>query len=163
MKTTKKVAFLGMFTAVALILSYIESMLPTFVPVPGIKLGLANVVALFILYRFSWKEAALVSLVRILVSSLLFGFTMFPYSLAGATLSMISMLLLKKLTKLSIITVSVSGAVCHNIGQIIVAMIVTGTSGLGYYLPVLLISGTVTGILIGFLGGLVYTKAPAFK
>ncbi|MCQ2426951.1 MAG: Gx transporter family protein [Clostridia bacterium] len=163
MRTSKKVAFLGVFTAVALILSYIESMLPTFVPVPGIKLGLANIVALFVLYRFSYREAALISLIRIVVSSMLFGFTMFPYSLAGAVLSLTGMILLKKLTKLSIITVSVAGGVLHNLGQIAVAVLVTETVGLVGYIPVLLISGTVSGVLIGVLGGLLYSKTPEFK
>ena len=117
---TKKIAVLGLCTAVALILAYVESMLPPlFHAVPGIKIGLPNIMIVFVLYRFGVKEAAGVSLIRMLAVSFLFGNMMaLVYSLAGAFLSMLVMVILKKLNFLSVVGVSVAGGVFHNVGQI---------------------------------------------
>ena len=114
------VAFLGLFTAFAMILSYVERLIPTFVAIPGIKLGLPNIAIIVILYKFGEKEAFIISMLRVLLSSLLFtnGITML-YGLVGAALSFIVMILLKN--TLSLVTVSILGGVVHNIGQIIVA------------------------------------------
>ena len=155
---SQKVAFLGIFTALAMILSYIETLIPSFVAIPGIKLGLANIAVIVILYKIGWKEAFAVSIIRVILSSLLFTTVLsMLYSLAGAILSLSAMILLKKI-KLSTITISVIGGVCHNIGQIAVAIFMTETAELVYYLPVLLITGTISGILIGLVGAITVKK-----
>ena len=155
-----RVAFLGLFTAFAMILSFVESQIPTFVAIPGIKLGLPNIAIIIILYKFGYKEAITVSLLRVLLTSLLFGTVLsMLYSIAGAVLSFIAMILLKKF--LSIVTVSVIGGVCHNIGQIVVACLVTETAQLMYYLPVLIISGVIAGIVVGLVAALSYKKIEA--
>lgn len=148
----KKTAYLGLFAAVAIIFGYVESLIPFFAGIPGIKLGLANLAVLFILETYTWKEAALVSAVRIVVIGFLFGnmFTII-YSLAGAALSLFVMTLMKKSSGFSILGISVAGGVSHNIGQLIVAALIVENTSLLYYAPVLLISGVITGLLIGFL------------
>lgn len=150
----KKTAYLGLFAAVAIIFGYVESLIPFFAGIPGMKLGLANLAVLFILEKYTWKEAALVSAVRILVIGFLFG-NMFSilYSLAGAALSLTVMILMKKFSGFSIPGISVAGGVSHNIGQLIVAALIVENTSLLYYAPALLISGVVTGLLIGFLTG----------
>lgn len=161
---TRKIAFLGICTAVAMIFSFIESQIPSFVAIPGIKMGLANIAIIVILYKMGWKEAIIVNLIRVLLTSFIFGSVMtLAYSAAGATLSLCVMILLKKCKWASTILVSVAGGICHNIGQILVALFVTETSELLYYLPALLISGTITGILIGLIGALVVKKLEKFQ
>lgn len=156
---TSKVAFLGIFTALAMILSYIESQIPTFVAIPGIKLGLPNIAIIVVLYCIGFKEATFINLVRVILVSLLFSSTLtMAYGLAGATLSLIVMGLLKKSNFFSPIVVSVAGAISHNIGQIIVAIFVTQTSQLMYYLPILLFTGTISGVIIGLIGAQVVKK-----
>ena len=152
--THKKTAYLGLFAAIAIIFGYVESLIPFFAGIPGMKLGLANLAVLFILEKYSWKEAALVSTVRILVIGFLFG-NMFSilYSLAGAALSLTVMTLMKKFSGFSILGISVAGGVSHNIGQLIVASLIVENTSLLYYAPALLISGVVTGLLIGLLAG----------
>lgn len=148
----KKTAYLGLFAAVAIIFGYVESLIPFFAGIPGIKLGLANLAVLFILETYTWKEAALVSAVRIVVIGFLFGnmFTII-YSLAGAALSLFVMTLMKKSSGFSILGISVAGGVSHNIGQLMVGALIVENTSLLYYAPVLLISGVVTGLLIGLL------------
>ena len=152
----RKLTFLGLCCALALILAYLESLLPPiFSAVPGIKMGLPNVVILFVLYRYGVGDAAIVSFVRLVAVWLLFGNAMtLLYSLAGATLSLLLMALLKKMDILSSVGVSVAGAVAHNLGQVLTAMLLLGTAELGYYMVVLAITGTLSGIFIGLLGGL---------
>lgn len=146
----KNVAVLGLCVALAMIMSYIESLFPLNFAVPGIKMGLANIVIIFLLYRVGFKEAATVSLIRVFLVSLLFGnVMMMAYSLAGAVLSLSLMLVLKKSNRFSVIGVSIVGGVAHNAGQIIMAIILLGAKQIAYYLPVLAITGTVTGVLIG--------------
>ena len=153
---SKKIAFLGLCAGVALVLAYVEALLPPlYAAVPGIKLGLPNIAIIFILYRFGLREAAAVSFIRIVVVSLLFGNPMtFAYSVAGAFLSLLVMTILRKLDLFSIVGVSVAGAVFHNVGQILTAMVLLGTAELGYYLIVLAITGTISGILVGLCGGM---------
>ena len=154
---SSRVAFLGLFTAFAMILSFVESQIPTFVAIPGIKLGLPNIAIIIILYRFGWKEASIISLLRVILTSLLFGTVLsMLYSIAGAVLSLVAMILLKKV--LSTVTISVIGGVCHNIGQILVAILVTETQQLLYYLPVLIISGVIAGIVVGIIAALSVKK-----
>ena len=148
----RKIAALGLFTAVAIIFGYVESLIPVFAGIPGIKLGLANLSVLFILERYSLKEAAVVSAIRIVVIGFLFG-NLFSilYSLAGAFLSLSVMTILKNHSSLSIYGVSMAGGVTHNIGQLLIAIMIVENRALLFYAPVLLISGLVTGLLIGYL------------
>ena len=148
----KKLSYLGLFAAVAIIFGYVESLLPFFAGIPGMKLGLANLAVLFILEKYTWKEAALVSIVRIIVIGFMFG-NLFSilYSLAGAALSLAVMTFMKKKSGFSILGISVAGGESHNIAQLINAGVITMTSGLIYYAPALLISGVITGLLIGTL------------
>ena len=150
----KKLAYMGLFAAIAIIFGYVESLIPFFAGIPGIKLGLANLAVLFILETYTWKEAALVSMVRILVIGFMFG-NMFSilYSMAGAALSLTVMTLMKRFSGFSILGISVAGGVSHNIGQLIIAALIVENTSLFYYAPVLLISGVITGILIGILTG----------
>jgi heptaprenyl diphosphate synthase len=127
-------------------------------------MGLPNVVVIFVLYRFGAWEAALVSAVRVMVVSMLFGNPMtFIYSIAGAALSLAVMVVLKKMNFLSCVGVSVAGGVFHNVGQILVAMALLGTSAVVYYLVALAISGIISGILIGLCGALMIKKLPLYK
>ena len=152
--SAKKIALLGLCTAVAMVFAWIESQLPPLVAaVPGVKLGLPNIVIVFCLYRFGWKEAAAISFVRIVAVSLLFNPATLPYSLAGGLLSLLGMALLKKAGFLSTTGVSVAGGVLHNAGQILMAMLIMSTAGLGYYFIILAITGTVSGIFVGLCGG----------
>ena len=152
--STKKVAFLGLSASLALLLSWIEFLLPPlYAAVPGIKIGLPNVVILVVLYLVGIKEAAAVSFVRLCVSSLLFGNpVMFVYSAAGSVLSFLLMILLKKLDRLSTVGVSVAGGVSHNLGQTVVAMLLLNTPQIIYYMIVLTVTGTISGIFIGLCG-----------
>ena len=161
----KKTAFLGLCTALALVLAYVESLLPPLnAAIPGIKMGLPNIVIIFMLYRYGVKEAAVVSFVRVVAVVLLFGNMMgFAYSMAGAVLSLLGMLLLKKLDFLSVVGVSVAGGVLHNVGQIMMAMFLLGTAELGYYLVVLAVTGTVSGVLIGISGSVMINRIPEWK
>lgn len=152
--SAKTVAFLGMCTAIAMVFAWVESQLPPLVAaVPGVKMGLPNIAIIFVLYRFGWKEAAAVSFVRIIAVSLLFGNPiMIAYSLAGGFLSLFGMTLLKKLNFLSPTGVSVAGGVLHNVGQVLMAMLIMSTAGLGYYLIILTVSGIVSGVFVGLCG-----------
>ena len=130
--------------------SYIETMIPIQFGVPGIKLGFANIMIVIMLYKSSAKEALLLSIVRIMLSGFLFGnLSSILYSIAGGVLSLGIMTLLKKQGGFSVIGVSVAGGVSHNVGQLIVAMLVVETYQVGYYFPVLLVAGVLTGLGIG--------------
>lgn len=157
---TKKITFLGLAASCALILSYIEAMLPPiYAAVPGIKVGLPNIVILFLLYRFGVKEAAAVSFVRLVISMMLFGNpTMFIYSAAGAVLSLLLMFICKKTSLFSMVGVSVVGGIAHNLGQIFCAMLLLETAEIGYYMFVLAISGILAGIFIGLAGAFLLKK-----
>lgn len=156
---TKKLTLYALMIALALVLSYLESLVPLSFAVPGIKMGLPNVVIVFALYKMGFKSAGLISLVRVALVSILFGNVMsMVYSLAGAVLSLLLMWLLKKWDKFSCVGVSVLGALGHNAGQIICAMVLLETGGLIWYLPALCISGTIAGICIGILGGILVKR-----
>ncbi len=163
---TKTLVFLSVFTAVAMVLSYIEAILPPiWSAVPGIKIGLPNIIIIFLLYRLSVKHAAAVSLIRILLTAVLFGNAVtLLYSLAGAVLSLAVMAILKRTDRFSMVGVSVLGGVFHNLGQILVAMLILETAEIGYYMIVLTVTGTLAGVLVGILGSLVlkYTKRVKF-
>lgn len=151
---TKRLVTLSALIAVAMILSYIESMIPAFVAVPGVKVGLSNIATVFALYALGWPYAIIVSVIRVLLSALLFGNAVsLIYSLSGAALALLSMILLKKLDKLSSVGISVVGGVCHNIGQVIAACLVMETAAISLYVIPLTISGTIAGIVIGLVAG----------
>lgn len=153
--STKNTAALGICTALALVFAYVEVLLPPiYAAVPGIKLGLPNIVIIFALYRLGLVKASMISFVRVLIVSVIFGnFMMFAYSIAGAVLSISVMALLKKMDVFSTVGVSVAGAILHNVGQILMAMLLLGTAEIGYYLVILAVTGTVSGIFIGLCGG----------
>ena len=161
---TKRVAFLGLSIALAMILSFVESQIPALVAIPGIKVGLPNLVIVFLLYRIGWKEAVIVSGIRTLLISMLFGnIQMLTFSVAGAALSLAAMILLKKTNWFSAVTVSIVGGIFHNIGQIAAAILWTETVGIVTYLPVLLISGTVAGAVIGLISGMLVERLKKWK
>lgn len=147
-----KVASFGVFVALALIFSYVESLIPIHLGIPGVKLGLANLIVVIALYKLSLKEAALLAIVRVLLAGFMFG-SLFSivYSLAGAILSLLTMAALKPCDKFSVIGVSIAGGTLHNIGQMLVAMAVIESYSVIYYLPVLLAAGVFTGLLIGIV------------
>lgn len=158
--SARKLTTLGLSVALALILSYVESLLPPLVAVPGVKVGLPNLVVLFLLYRYGWKEAGAVSLIRLLLTAALFtGFAAFFYGLAGAAVSLLGSALLKKTGRFSPLGVSVAGGVLHNLGQITLAALVLESGYVFAYLPVLLLSGTVAGALVGLLAGILIRRA----
>ncbi len=162
--SAKTVAILGMLVAVAFVLSYIEMVLHISVGVPGVKLGLCHIVTLFALYRLGPKAAWFTCFVRLALNTLLFGNAMvLIYSAAGAGISLVVMLLLHKQPLFSHIGVSLAGGVGHNIGQILCAAVMMETTGLIWYLPVLIISGTVSGVIVGLLGGLLIRRFEKLK
>ena len=158
-KSTRRTALLSLIVAFALILSYIESLIPPIVPIPGVKLGLANIAIVFVMFTLGAKEAIMVSIVRVALISLLFGTPVSAfYSLFGAILSLLSMVILSKLPAFSLIGISVGGGVFHNVGQIFAAAIVLGGGEVFAYLPLLVISGTVAGVAIGVISALTISK-----
>ena len=149
-----RVAYFGVFTALALIFSYVETLIPTNFGIPGIKLGLANLIIIIALYKMKVKEAYALSVVRVVLAGFMFG-NLFSiiYSLAGGLLSLSVMVLLKKTDKFSLFGISMAGGVFHNVGQLIVAILVMENLNIVYYMPVLLISGLITGFVIGIVAG----------
>ena len=160
---TKKMVILSALVAVAMILSYIESLVPTFVAVPGVKMGLSNIATVFALYTLGWPYAIIVSLIRVLLSALLFGNAVsLIYSLSGAALALLVMILLKKFNLFSTVGVSVAGGVCHNAGQIIAACIVMENAAISLYILPLIISGTIAGVVIGTVAGILVNRVKKY-
>ena len=156
---SKKVAMAGMFTALAMIFSYVEVLIPINLGIPGMKLGLANLVVVVTLYTMGAPMAFAVSMIRIVLVSATFGsLSAMLYSLAGGLLSFAGMILLRKIPNFSMVGVSVAGGILHNMGQLIVAMAVVENIHLVSYLPPLMIAGTVTGMLIGIISGQVVPR-----
>ena len=152
MKKTVKITFLGLFTAVALVLSFLETLIPNMLPIPGFKLGLANFAVLLALYLFGFKEAVIVDVCRIILAALLFGnFFSFWYALTGAAFALVIELTIKKTDKFSPIGVSVFGAIFHNLGQFLLAGFIIRSLGIFYYLPFTLIFCILTGFFNGYL------------
>ena len=159
MNKAQRISGLALTVAVAMLLSYIESCLPAFTAVPGIKVGLANIAVIFALYRFGVREAVVVSLIRVFLMSLLFGSVVsMLYGLAGAVVSIGLMTLMERFSPFSTVGVSVLGGVAHNAGQIGAACLILKTDLLVYYLPVLIISGTVAGIVTGVTAGILIKR-----
>ncbi len=160
----KKVTLLGFCLAAAMLLSYIETLIPPLVSIPGVKVGLANIIVIFALWQIGIKEAYLISLSRIILCALLFGSLLgFVYSLCGAVLSLTVMVILKKTDLFSIIGVSIAGGVLHNFGQIIAAIFILGTEAVLAFLPVLIITGVLAGAAIGIISALIIKRFSLFK
>ena len=160
---SKKVAVYGMLMALAFLLSYVETLIPFSFTIPGIKLGLANLVVVVAFYCLDVKSAFVISMVRILLAGLTFSsLSVMLYSLGGGLLSFLCMALAKRFTSLSITGVSILGGAAHNLGQLFVAAAVVRTGSLMYYFPALLVAGTAAGTLIGLLGGLVTVRLGPF-
>ena len=152
MTRSQKISYCAVFTALAMIFSYVEAILPINFGVPGMKLGLANLVIVAGLYYLNEKDVLIISVTRILLMGLLFGNGMsLIYSLTGGMLSYLIMILMKKKTNLSVLVISIGGGITHNIGQLIAASLVVSNFHIFYYFPALLIAGTITGLLIGIV------------
>lgn len=152
MTRSQKISYCAVFTALAMIFSYVEAILPINFGVPGMKLGLANLVIVAGLYYLNEKDVLIISVTRILLMGLLFGNGMsLIYSLTGGMLSYLIMILMKKKTNLSVLVISIGGGITHNIGQLIAASFVVSNFHIFYYFPALLIAGTITGLLIGIV------------
>ena len=165
MKTkAKKVAFIGVSIALAMVLSYLESQIPFFATNTGFKVGFPNLVMMVVLYKVGWKETVIVSVIRVLLMYFVFGnATALVLSLAGAALSLTGIILLKKTNWFSCIAVSIVGGVLHNVGQVIAVCIWYQTPGLALELPLLLISGTIAGAVIGLIAGFLVKRLEKVK
>ena len=160
-KKGKRDAYYGLCIALAFVLSYLESLLPVFTGVPGVKLGLTNLVVLVALYRLKVYDALFINVVRIILVGLTFGNGYsFLYSLAGGIFSFVVMVILYRSKKFGSVGVSVSGGVAHNFAQIAVARLIMETHALLFYLPVLILSGTMAGVLVGILSGQIVKRLP---
>lgn len=147
-----RVAYFGVFIALALIFSYVETLIPFNFGIPGVKLGLANLVIVIALYKMKLSDVYLLSVVRVLLTGFIFGnYFSIMYSLAGGLLSLTVMALIKNQGGFSVMGISIAGGVMHNVGQLIIAMIIVETFSVVYYVPVLLISGLITGCVIGIV------------
>lgn len=156
---TKKLVTLAVTISVAMILSFVESRIPAFVAIPGVKVGLANIAVIFALYKMGWREAVVVSVIRVLLVALLFGSVVsLAYSIAGALISLSLMILLRKIGIFTEIAVSVVGGITHNIGQILIAFLLLETKVVFYYLPFLLVSGVIAGIAVGVASALLIKR-----
>ena len=155
-KTTKRIALLGVVSAFAAILSYIEAIISFGFFIPGFKLGLANIAVVIILYIYGYKDAFFVNIVRIIVVGLLFA-NMFSitFSIAGAIISYITMIAVKKIDIFSPVGVSIVGGVAHNVGQIIIAMFIIESYSVIHYLPILMIAGIICGFIVGMISMIV--------
>ena len=162
MNRTRKLAYTSVTIALALVLSYVETLIPGLVAVPGVKVGLANIAVVFALYRIGFKEAVVISLMRVVLSSLLFGSAVsLAYSFAGATVSLALMAVLKKTNIFGVTGVSTAGAVSHNLAQVLVAILLLETTALAWWIPVLLVSGTLAGVVIGLVSAVTIKRIPA--
>jgi len=161
----KKAVFLGVFASLAIVLAYLELLIPPlFSTTYGIKMGLPNIVIIFALYKFGAKEAIAISFVRLVAVALLFGnIASFTYSMVGAALSLSLMILLKRAKIFSCVGVSIIGGISHNLGQIITAIFMFGRIEIGYYMIVLTITGTIAGALVGLVGSYLAVALKKFK
>lgn len=155
---SRKISMIAVFTAFAVIVSYVESFIPI-IPIPGVKLGFANIAIVLAIYLIGIKEALIIDILRILIVGFLFGSLMsIAFALTGGILSFAVMALLAKWNKISIVTVSICGGITHNIGQIIVAALAVQTFAVVTYVPVLLIAGLVCGAIIGMISAIIYGR-----
>lgn len=158
------IATCAVFTALALIVSYLEHMIPLPFAAPGVKLGLANVVIVAAMYLMGLKKAFAINIVRVLLSGAMFtGLSAMLYALAGALASFCVMALVRRSSAFSIVGVSVAGALTHNAAQYTLAALIVHTAGLISYLPVLIASGAVTGIVVGAVAHAIVTRLGGFR
>lgn len=163
-KYIRQITTMGMLVALAMVLGFVETLIPINLGIPGMKLGLANIVVVIALFLFDIKTAVVVSILRIILIAMTFGnMSMMFYSIAGASLSLLSMIAISKIKSLSLISVSIVGGIMHNVGQIICAAFVVRTNGVFTYLPVLMIAGLVSGALIGIVAGLILVRLTNVK
>ena len=164
LQNNRKIAYLSLFIALAMILSYVESTIPINFGIPGVKIGLANAVSLFLLYCFGFKYALIVMTVRVVLTGFLFG-NMFSiiYSFAGGIISLVAMLILKRINKFSIIGVSMGGGVFHNLGQLLIAVFSVKQLKLAFYGPILIVSGLIMGFFIGMIGMMILKRIDVNK
>ncbi|MCR5416242.1 MAG: Gx transporter family protein [Pseudobutyrivibrio sp.] len=160
-KRTLRLTTYALLIALALVLSYVESLVPAFFAVPGMKLGLTNIVVLIALYKLDFKSAFFISVVRIVLVTAMFGnAASLAYSIGGGVLSLLVMALLKKTGRFSLVAVSAAGGIFHNIGQVLVAMWLLYTPEIAYYMLLLWFSGIVTGLVVGLISALVLVRIP---
>lgn len=163
-KYIRQITTMGMLVALAMVLGFVETLIPINLGIPGMKLGLANIVVVIALFLFDVKTAVVVSILRIILIAMTFGnMSMMFYSIAGASLSLLSMITVSKIKSFSLISVSIVGGIMHNVGQIICAAFVVRTNGVFTYLPVLMIAGLVSGALIGIVAGLISVRLTNVK
>ena len=163
-KYIRQITTMGMLVALAMVLGFVETLIPINLGIPGMKLGLANIVVVIALFLFDIKTAVVVSILRIILIAMTFGnMSMMFYSIAGASLSLLSMIAISKIKSFSLISVSIVGGIMHNVGQIICAAFVVRTNGVFTYLPVLMIAGLVSGALIGIVAGLISVRLTNIK
>ena len=156
---TRRIAQIGVLVSLAMVLSYLESLFPVFLAVPGIRIGLANIAIVFALYHLGFRAALGISVVRVVFSALLFGSVIsMSYSLCGALISLAMMAILKRSGLFGTVAVSVVGGVSHNLGQIAVACLILQTKAIAYYIPVLILSGVVSGVVIGIVSAVVIAR-----
>ena len=163
-KYIRQITTMGILVALAMVLGFVETLIPINLGIPGMKLGLANIVVVIALFLFDVKTAVVVSILRIILIAMTFGnMSMMFYSIAGASLSLLSMIAISKIKSFSLISVSIVGGIMHNVGQIICAAFVVRTNGVFTYLPVLMIAGLVSGALIGIVAGLISVRLTNVK
>lgn len=156
---TRRIAQIGVLVSLAMVLSYLESLFPVFLAVPGIRIGLANIAIVFALYHLGFRATLGISVVRVVLSALLFGSVIsMSYSLCGALISIAMMAILKRSGLFGTVAVSVVGGVSHNLGQIAVACLILQTKAIAYYIPVLILSGVVSGVVIGIVSAVVIAR-----
>ena len=156
---TRRIAQIGVLVSLAMVLSYLESLFPVFLAVPGIRIGLANIAIVFALYHLGFRAALGISVVRVVLSALLFGSVIsMSYSLCGALISLAMMAILKRSGLFGTVAVSVVGGVSHNLGQIAIACLILQTKAIAYYIPVLILSGVVSGVVIGIVSAVVIAR-----
>ena len=156
---TRRIAQIGVLVSLAMVLSYLESLFPVFLAVPGLRIGLANIAIVFALYHLGFRAALGISVVRVVLSALLFGSVIsMSYSLCGALISLAMMAILKRSGLFGTVAVSVVGGVSHNLGQIAVACLILQTKAIAYYIPVLILSGVVSGVVIGIVSAVVIAR-----
>ena len=161
--TVRSIALCGVMASLAIVFGYVEHLIPLPIGIYGIKLGLANLVVVIMLYALNAYSAFTINMVRIILCSILFGtFTSFWYSIVGGLLSFTAMLIIKKINKFSPMGVSICGAITHNVGQIIVAIILLEEFKIAFYIPVLLVTGAITGAIIGLVA-IPIIKSPIFN
>ncbi len=159
----RQLTYMAVLTAVALTIFVAEAQLPTLIPIPGVKLGLANIVTVYAVFALGPGPAAMILLARVLLGSLFSGGMTIFYSLAGGLCCYLVMLVMRKLvTERQIWVCSVLGAMAHNVGQIAVAVAITRTPGVAAYLPVLLVSGILTGLFTGLCAQLLTNRLKKF-